>query len=166
MTNDAWHSMRASDADRERAVDVIKAALAEGRITWDEHQSRLSSAMNARTYGELEQAVRHLPTGIAPRVPAGPPAVPAPYGGHSAYSPVRQTNSLAYASVVMGGLGFVTGVSAIGAIITGHLALSRIRQTGEDGHGLAVAGLVMGYIVTIGGGLLLLLGVILLATSF
>lgn len=159
MTNEAWHSMRASDADRERAADVIKAALAEGRISWDEHHSRLDHAMEAKTYGELEHAVRHLPTGITPPS-STPPAVVPPHGAHPAYVPARQrTNSLAVASLICGGLGFATGFTSIAAIITGHMALSRIKQTGEEGHGMAVAGLALGYTVVIGGVLLLLLGI-------
>jgi peptidyl-prolyl cis-trans isomerase B (cyclophilin B) len=35
---------------------------------------------------------------------------------------------------------------SLGAIITGHIALSQIKRTGEGGRGLAIAGLVLGYI--------------------
>src|SRR5262245_45362530 len=35
-------------------------------------------------------------------------------------------------------------------IIYGHISLSQIKRTGEEGHGLAVAGLVISYLVTIG----------------
>jgi uncharacterized protein YacL len=37
------------------------------------------------------------------------------------------------------------------AIITGHIALGQIKRTGEQGRGLAIAGLVLGYIGVIGG---------------
>ncbi|WP_166348578.1 DUF1707 and DUF4190 domain-containing protein [Phytoactinopolyspora limicola] len=175
MTNDAWHSMRASDADRERASDVVKAAVTEGRISWDEHHARLRQVLNARTYAELNHAVRDLPTGVTPQPAAGPPAVPhgypaapgqvPPYG----YPPVRRpTNSLAMASAVLGGLGFVTGLSSVAAIVTGHMALNRIKRTGEEGRGLAVAGLAMGYTVALGGLLLMLFffGVVFVGSGF
>ncbi|WP_216853135.1 DUF1707 and DUF4190 domain-containing protein [Phytoactinopolyspora halotolerans] len=161
--------MRASDADRERAINVIKAAMSEGRITWDEHGARVQRVMNARTYGELESVVHDLPSGVNPAAPqpmpprpgtlgpagVGPgqaltPMQPMP-GWQPAYvAPARKTNDLAIASVACGGFGFVTGISAIPAIITGHMALAKINQTGEEGRGLAVAGLVMGYTVTAG----------------
>ena len=35
-------------------------------------------------------------------------------------------------------------------IVFGHISLSQIKRTGEDGHGLAVAGLVISYLVTVG----------------
>jgi len=50
-----------------------------------------------------------------------------------------RTNTLAVASLVSAF--FVP----IAAIVLGHLAISQIRRTGEQGRGLAVAGLVLGY---------------------
>ncbi|OYX48580.1 MAG: hypothetical protein B7Y93_09725 [Micrococcales bacterium 32-70-13] len=35
---------------------------------------------------------------------------------------------------------------SLGAVITGHIALNQIKQTGEGGRGLAIAGLVLGYL--------------------
>src|SRR5262245_38545514 len=61
-----WHSMRASDADRERAADVLKEAIAEGRRSWGEHHERLDEVMEARTYGELTQLIADLPVGPGP----------------------------------------------------------------------------------------------------
>jgi hypothetical protein len=45
--------LRASDADRERVVAVLGEALADGRITMEEHSERTSRAYAARTLGEL-----------------------------------------------------------------------------------------------------------------
>jgi hypothetical protein len=45
--------LRASDADRERVVKVLGDALADGRITMEEHSERTSHAYEARTLGEL-----------------------------------------------------------------------------------------------------------------
>ena len=55
--------MRAASADRERAVDVLKAGFAEGRLTQDEYNDRMGRAYAARTYGEhkvLGSLVHHL----------------------------------------------------------------------------------------------------------
>ncbi|WP_062354852.1 DUF4190 domain-containing protein [Herbidospora yilanensis] len=66
------------------------------------------------------------------------------------YAAPRPTNGLAVASLIMGLIGLVfCGVTAILGVIFGHMSLSRIKSSGEDGHGLAVAGLVTSYI-TIG----------------
>jgi hypothetical protein len=45
--------LRASDADRERVVSVLGEALADGRLTMEEHAERTSQAYAARTLGEL-----------------------------------------------------------------------------------------------------------------
>jgi Domain of unknown function (DUF1707) len=74
--------MRASDAERERIADVLRDALAEGRLGMDEFQERLDSAYRARTRGELVPLVRDLPqhseeTGTSV-LPAGEDGEPAP----------------------------------------------------------------------------------------
>lgn len=155
--DNAWHSMRVSDADRERTTDLIKAAAAEGRLTFDEHGRRIQQVMEARTYGELQQVVADLPSGISPMPQYQQALQPAPAMN---WPPVpatpQKTNDLAIASLVCGGLGFMTGITAIPAIVTGHMALAKIRQTGEDGRGLAIAGLAMGYTITAGIALMIL----------
>lgn len=62
--------MRASDADRDRIADILREALAEGRIDAEEHAERIDAVYRAKTVGELEPVVRDLP---ATR-PAGEPA--------------------------------------------------------------------------------------------
>lgn len=69
--------MRAADADRERVAEILREAAAEGRLTLDELDERLTAAYAAKTYAELEPVTRDLPT--ADDVPAVPgPAKPAP----------------------------------------------------------------------------------------
>ncbi|MFI6517151.1 DUF1707 domain-containing protein [Spirillospora sp. NPDC050679] len=45
--------LRASDADRERVANALGEALADGRLTMEEHAERTSRAYEARTLGEL-----------------------------------------------------------------------------------------------------------------
>lgn len=45
--------LRASDADRERVVAVLAEAVADGRLTLDEHAERVHRAYAARTLGDL-----------------------------------------------------------------------------------------------------------------
>src|SRR5258708_8661313 len=73
--------LRASTADRERAIDVLKAAFAEGRLTKDEYDERTGKVYGSLTYGELGPLVSHLP--LAPLrplpIPSFPPPAPAPH---------------------------------------------------------------------------------------
>jgi hypothetical protein len=45
--------LRASDADRERVVEVLREAYGDGRLTADEHAERVERAYAARTLGDL-----------------------------------------------------------------------------------------------------------------
>lgn len=66
--------LRASHADRERAVDFIRRHAVEGRLTTDELADRVGLALSATTVGELDDLVADLPP-----EPVTPPApLPAP----------------------------------------------------------------------------------------
>jgi uncharacterized membrane protein len=134
-------AMLAGTADRERAIDVLKAGFAEGRLTQAEHDERVARAHAARTCAELAALVADLPAGPSgvvmhfPAAPYPPPAAP----------PI---NSLAVASLICGLAEIPTlGVSAIPAIILGSMARKQIHETGQRGEGLAVAGLILGWTV-------------------
>ena len=135
-------AMRASSADRERAVDVLKAGFTEGRLTQDEYNDRMGRAYAARTYGDLAALTADLPAGAFP-VPAWPvPAYQPP--------PPSGTNSLAIASMVLGVAEFFTGgLTAIPAVVCGHIARRQMKQTAQRGDGLATSGLVLGYMAII-----------------
>jgi hypothetical protein len=130
---------RASDADRERAIDVLKAAFAEGRLTREEHSERVQRAYLSRTYAELAELSADLPAGPLGTLP------PRPLGAAAAYLPVaapRHTNSLAVASMVCGLIPILPATLA--ALILGIKAHQQIRRTGERGTALATAGLALG----------------------
>jgi uncharacterized protein DUF4190/uncharacterized protein DUF1707 len=142
--------MRAAATDRERAVDVLKAGFAEGRLTQEEYNLRMDRAYNAKTYGELAALTADLPAGAMPTV------WPVPV-----YQPPVSTNSLARASLVLGVAEFFTmGLTAIPAIICGHMAKREMRQTGQRGDGLATSGLVLGYMAVIFWGVLIALSIV------
>ncbi|MDT9688441.1 DUF1707 domain-containing protein [Streptomyces sp. P9(2023)] len=65
-------SLRASDADRDRIADILRDAMAEGRIDAEEHSERIDAVYRAKTVGELEPIVRDLPAGNHPRTAAEP----------------------------------------------------------------------------------------------
>ena len=77
--------------------------------------------------------------------PVPPPygAYPPPYDPYG-YPRARPTNGMAIASLIC------AFVFAPLGIIFGHISLSQIKRTGEEGHGLAVAGLVISYVITVG----------------
>ncbi len=53
--------LRAADADRDRAADVLRRAAAEGRLVTEELEERLEQALSARTYGQLDALLADLP---------------------------------------------------------------------------------------------------------
>jgi len=136
--------MLAAAADRERTIDVLKAAFGEGRLNKEEFDSRSARVMAARTYADLNAIVADLPAG-----PGG--LMPYQSGSYQPVGPVAPTNGLAIGSMVCGFAGIVTfGFAAIPAVILGHIARSQIKQTGEPGDGMAVTGLVLGYMGILG----------------
>ena len=74
--------------------------------------------------------------------------------GYGYPPPPRGTNGLAIAALVCAFRFAPLGIQF------GHLSLSQIRRTGEQGHGLAVAGLVIGYVLTVVGALILVATVV------
>ena len=133
MTVGGYGPIRATDADREGVHSLLQAAYADGRLTWDEFEARSSSLMQAKTFEELGALTRDLRAPV-PYRPGSPPAV-------------SRTNSMAVASMACG-LGQVIFwfLAGIPAIVFGHIARRQIRETGEAGSGMAMAGLIMGYV--------------------
>jgi hypothetical protein len=52
--------MRASDADRDRVIDMLREAVGDGRLTADEFDERLEAALSSRTLGELAVLIADL----------------------------------------------------------------------------------------------------------
>ena len=77
------------------------------------------------------------------------PVQPGPAAAGGAVAGGSPTNTLAIVSLVAGVAGYVIPhpfIAGIVAIVTGHLARRQIRQTGEGGSGMALAGLILGYL--------------------
>ena len=134
MTAGSYGSMRATDADRDGVHSLLQAAYADGRLTWDEFDQRSTSLMQAKTYDQLGALTADLRRPVPYRPGLSPAVVP-------------RTNQLAVASMVCGICQvFFWFVAGVPAIVLGHVARRQIRQTGEAGGGMAIAGLIMGYI--------------------
>lgn len=100
-----------SDADRGRFADVIGDAYAEGRLTRDEYEDRLSTTMAARTVADLVPVLEGLPpaaaaAALAPLVGMGAP-LPAQPGAVSPTSawfpPTGATSSSSAVVAIFGG---------------------------------------------------------------
>ncbi|MFT4305704.1 MAG: DUF4190 domain-containing protein [Microbacterium sp.] len=74
--------------------------------------------------------------------PAVAPAYPPPAVGYPVYAPYppARTNVMAILSLVFAFVFPFLGV------VFGHISLSQIKRTGEEGRGLALAGLIVGYV--------------------
>jgi Domain of unknown function (DUF4190) len=93
------------------------------------------------------------PPGSYPPPPGGyPPPGGAPVPGGYPGVPTK-TNTLAIVSIVCSAIGLFCGVGSIAGIILGVVAKNQIKQTGEAGDGLALAGIIVGAVT-------LLIGVI------
>jgi hypothetical protein len=66
--------LRASDADREQVIGVLKAAFVQGRLTKAELDARVGQTFASRTYGELAALTADLPAGLARTQPGRQPA--------------------------------------------------------------------------------------------
>src|SRR4051794_41847673 len=101
--------LRASDADREAAVERLRGAVLEGRIDPDELEDRLAAAYAARWTGDLER----LTAGITP-----PPPAPAPMPVAYPAQPPGRTNGMAISSLIAGLL-WVWGGGSVAAVVFG-----------------------------------------------
>lgn len=155
-------SMLASHADRERAVDVLRAGFGEGRLDQGEFEKRVGRAYAARTVGELTVLVGDLPQGPVPMTAGSGAVVPRTF----LPVPPAATNGKAVGALVCGVLTVLTlGATGIPAVILGHSARSEIRRTGEGGEGLAMTGLVLGWLSVAGWALFLMLFMVALVAS-
>jgi Domain of unknown function (DUF4190) len=103
-----------------------------------------------------EASVTEQPPSYPPPPPGGygyPPPPPGGYGypptppGGYGYPPPSQgvgTNGMAVASLVCSLFGWLCLIGPILGLIFGILALNQIRQTGQRGRGMAIAGIVIG----------------------
>ena len=110
-----------------------------------------SPAQNPQAYGP----------GVAPGMPAMPGYQPVPQPGIG-----RRTNTLAVTSLVLGVVQFVGWfifllpglLAAILAIVLGFVAMKQVSRSGESGRGLAISGVVLGFLGIVVVGILIIVG--------
>ena len=102
-------AIRASDADRERALDLLRVHWLSGRLTLEEYEQRCEDAARARFLDELRVALRELPYPAPEQAPApAPAAAPAPRQ--------RDPQASAVLSVVLGTLSLVGVLMSFGLL--------------------------------------------------
>jgi hypothetical protein len=62
--------LRASDADRDQVIDVLKAAFVQGRLAKDEFAVRVGQVLAARTYADLDSHAAGIPAGLTSHEPS------------------------------------------------------------------------------------------------
>ncbi|MFM9083141.1 MAG: DUF4190 domain-containing protein, partial [Actinomycetota bacterium] len=155
-TVDSWISayegeVQAPDADSDPMQDRLEALRTEGLLT-EEEVERLRSQRENSERGDRLAALREqgLLSDDEVRLLGGsvpaPPVRQAPARQYPQYSTAPQgastsTNGFAIASFVLSLV-----CASLLAIIFGHIALSQIERRREGGRGLAMAGLIIGYI--------------------
>jgi Domain of unknown function (DUF1707) len=103
-------SLRASHADREHVLEVLKAAFVQGRLTKDELDTRVGQTLASRTYAELAVPTADIPAGL---IGAQPPRKPA--RAQPAHPQNKVVNACACATLAL----FVLSVP----LLTGHFKL-------------------------------------------
>jgi hypothetical protein len=126
-----YGQMRASTADRESAIEILKSGFSEGRLTQEEYSERVGLAYASRTYDDLTAITWDLPA------PGQITALRQPQ-----VQPVeRQLNGLAVSSVV---LACFPGLLSMLAVVLGLAARTQIREHGGRGSTLAAVGIAIG----------------------
>ena len=66
--------LRASHADRDQVIEILKVAFVQGRLTKDELDARVGQTLASRTYADLAAVTADLPAGLARTQPVHKPA--------------------------------------------------------------------------------------------
>jgi uncharacterized protein DUF1707 len=134
-------AIRASDADRERALDLLRVHWLAGRLTLEEYEQRCEDAAGARFLDDLRSALRELPYPPPAQAPAPAPAA-AP-----ARRP-RDPQASAVLSVVLGTISLVGVLMSFGLLFmltlpasTWAWSLGRRTRRGAAGAPRTIAAL-------------------------
>ena len=143
-------AIRASDSDRERALDLLREHWIAGRLTLDEYEERCDEVTAARFLDDLRRAVRELPYPL----PEHGPLRPAP---PAAAAPAPPSQGSAIVAVVLGASSLAVAVGTLGLLFALTLPLSvvawalgrRARRYGRpDSRTLGTVGEVLGIAAT------------------
>jgi hypothetical protein len=99
--------LRAARADRERVIDLLKAAFVQGRLALDEFDARVGQALASRTYAELAAVTADIPAELIGALPRR--------------APVRATRRIPFnTAVTMGGcMAVLVNVGMMASVLSG-----------------------------------------------
>jgi Domain of unknown function (DUF1707) len=124
--------LRASRADRERVIELLKVAFVQGRLTQDELDTRVGLTLASRTYADLADLTADLPAGPPAAEPAGTPA------RTLARAVLRSGICMLLWLAVVGVIALINSDSLVGlAFISGVVAV--IAASGFLGYGVVDA---------------------------
>jgi hypothetical protein len=117
--------LRASDADRERAIGMLEVAFVQGRLTKDELDLRVGRAFTARTYAELAAVTADIPAGQTEAQPLREPA------GARGWPPMNSSAKTAVgviiaATMVTVSLWLVAWFAGSGALLAGAVCATGV----------------------------------------
>lgn len=104
--------LRASHADREQAVNVVKAAFVRGLLAKDEFDLRIGQVLAARTYTQLAALTADIPANLSAVQPLS--------------EPVRKSAGRKAVKAWAGGAAAFTGVAAVIAAANGGIDVERL----------------------------------------
>jgi DUF1707 SHOCT-like domain len=120
-------SLRASHADRDHMLEVLKIAFVQGRLTKDEFDMRVGQTLAARTYAELAVLTADIPAGLL-----GAQSPPKPARAQPPHPENKVVNSCACAALAL----LVLSVP----LLTGHFELFFVLVAAMMGALFAAAG--------------------------
>jgi len=133
-----YSQMRPGHADRDKVIDRLQEAFADGRLADEEYEERLQRALSAKTFGELSVLTRDIPGDRLPQPMSG--RFPVPVN--------RRPDIRPAASAALGGAGFVLlmgPLAWIPSLIVGHQALRSLPKNDDRRH-LAIIGVALSWI--------------------
>jgi hypothetical protein len=132
--------LRASRADRERVIELLKAGFVQERLTKEELDSRVGLALASRTYADLAELTADLPAAEIPAEPAaaGPAAAPAGTPARTLARALRRSATCMLVALALVGLVAITGAGLLPvAFFVGVSAV--IAASGFLGYGVVDA---------------------------
>jgi hypothetical protein len=119
---------------------------------WPDPQQQPAAPPVQPAYDPYNQAGYAVPSSGTPaygQPTYGQPGYPQqPVYGQPMYVASKPTNGMAIASLVCSLAGLLVLISAPVGAILGHIARKQIKETGEEGDGMALAGIIVGWVLT------------------
>jgi hypothetical protein len=127
-------SMLASNADRDRAVDVLRAGFTEGRLTQPEFEERVERVQAARTYDQLAELTGDLPAGPWPAAGTAAGNAVVPYRDRAPVPSDPSFANLALTAVLVFALTAIVTALAVYAHMHGQAIVSHAYPSSGSAH--------------------------------